>query len=501
MALNQWNRVVALFESTIVMPEAERDAWVRAQCGDDSEFYDEVRSLLDAAGAESNASRASPSTSSIEGRRYGPWQAERVLGTGGMGSVLLVHRADGEFEQTAALKLVSPHLAGPYFLERFRAERQILAHLNHPNITKLLDGGVAEDSGVPYLVMEYVDGLPLDKFADSCKLSIRERLQLFLKICDAVAFAHRNLVVHRDLKPSNILVETATGEPKLLDFGTARLLPEAGAANATTGLHRMVTPRYASPEALQHAPITTQADVFLLGVLLYEQVAGGWPFGEISTPADAAARIISGSIAPPDSRITEEIAQARSTSARELRGLARGDLAKVLGKATQAVLHKRYLSVEEFAADIRAYLEGLPVSAQAPTFLYRSSKFLRRHWTAAAGLAILVTGLSAAAVYSSNQAEIARREADRSFVAVCSMRALILSGSAAYTGQDLKVKDLIARSEKALEQSEPRFDPPFWRRSPPSAFQTAMWQRPNSSRGAGSKKAARRKTKWAKRRR
>ena len=459
MPNDQWKRVVDLFETASALPEAERDPWVRAQCAGNDSLYAEVRSLLDAARAESDATLASP-PSSVALLRYGSWQADRVIGSGGMGSVLLVHRADGEFEQTAALKLVAPHLAGPYFLERFRIERQILAQLNHPNITKLLDGGVAEDSGVPYLVMEYVDGLPLDTYADERKLSIRDRLQLFLKICDAVAFAHRNLIVHRDLKPSNILVESATGEPKLLDFGTARLLPQDGATDTTTTLHRLVTPRYASPEALRHAPITTQADVFSLGVLLYEQITGAWPFGDISTPVEVAQRITSGiPMAPPDSRITQKVAEARSTNLRELKGVLRGDLAKILQKATQTELSARYKSVEEFAEDLRAFLDGRPVSAQTPTPWYRARKFLRRHWLPAGAAAMLAIGLAGASIYSYKKAEEARREADRSFVATMALRRLIESASAASAGPDIKLSGWGTRSESDIADADPSIRP------------------------------------------
>ena len=413
MASDRWTRLVELFESALALPAGEREPWLRLQCGEDPGLFAEALSLLQAADAESRASL--PKELNLAGRRYGPWETVRLLGSGGMGSVLLVKRVDGDFEQSAALKLIAPHLAGPYFLERFRAERQILAHLNHPNITKLLDGGVAEDSGVPYLVMEFVDGLAFDHFADTHKLSLPARLQLFLQVCDAVEFAHRNLVIHRDLKPGNIMVETATGIPKLLDFGTARLMPTAGAEDANPTLYRLVTPRYASPEALRHAPITTQADVFSLGVLLYEQVTGAWPFGNPTTPADAVERITSGLLSSPDSTITPQVAESRSSSLRDLRRAVRGDLTKILSKATRPDLAHRYQSVAEFAADIRAYLAGKPVSAQNPTPWYRASKFLRRHWLPASAVAALAIGLTAAAIYS-------YREANRTLAANSTLR-------------------------------------------------------------------------------
>jgi len=404
----RWDRVVELFAAASEMPAGEREAWVRTECGPDPSLGAEVLSLLDAAAAErAAASRVlvPPVAEVATERRYGPWETVRLLGTGGMGSVLLVRRADGEFEQEAALKLIAPHLAGPYFLERFRAERQILAHLQHPNITKLLDGGVTSEGGAPYLVMEYVKGEPLDQYTDSRRLAVRERLHLFLKICAAVEYAHRNLVVHRDLKPSNIFVDEA-GEPKLLDFGTARLLPEAGEDDSIT-LFRFVTPRYASPEALHHGPVTTQADVFSLGVLLYEQITGARPFGD--SPVDVMRRITAGEMSPPEKQITEAGAAARSVSVRELSGLAGGDLAKILEKATRAELSERYGSVAELADDLRAYLEGRPVRARAATAWYVARKFLRRNWLPVTMAALMSLSLAGAAVYSRAQAQIAQR--------------------------------------------------------------------------------------------
>ena len=365
-----------------------------------------------------------------------------------MGSVLLVRRADGEFEQEAALKLIAPHLAGPYFLERFWAERQILAHLQPPNITKLLDSGVTSEGEVPYLVMEYVKGDPLDTYADARKLGVPERLQLFLKICAAVEYAHRNLVVHRDLKPSNILVDEA-GEPKLLDFGTARLLPEAGADDSIT-LFRFVTPRYASPEALHHGPVTTQADVFSLGVLLYEQITGARPFGD--SPVDVMRRITAGEMSPPEGQVTEAGAAARSVSVRELSGVAGGDLAKILEKATRAGLSERYGSVAELSDDLRAYLDGRPVRARAATAWYVAGKFLRRNWVAAT-LAVLTTlSLAGAAIYSRRQAKIAQRR----FVEVRQMANYLVgdihSGLQRIPGSTPLQREVVERSLRYLDE-------------------------------------------------
>lgn len=462
MASVRWKQVVELFDHASTLPPNHRLAWTRDQCGDDDALFDEVSSLLDAAVAESHAAaRHSSANCPEEKRLYGPWETVKTLGTGGMGSVLLVRRADGEFEQTAALKLVAPHLAGPYFLERFRMERQILAQLSHPNITRLLDGGVSAD-GTPFLVMEYVEGLALDRYADEQRLTIESRVRLFLKICDAVEFAHRNLVIHRDLKPSNILVSTATGEPKLLDFGTARILPgDVVESDSTVTVHRLVTPRYASPESLRRAPMTTHTDVYSLGVLLYELITGAWPFGEVSTPSEAARLIDSGSpMLPPESRImSDETARARSTSIRELRRICRGDMAKILHKATEPELGDRYQSVAEFAGDLRAWLEGEPVSAQVPTAWYRASKFLRRHWLPAIALFTLTVALAGTAMFSYSLARKARREADLSYVATMALRQLLESASYASSERDIKLSELARTSEPTVSQADPAIRP------------------------------------------
>lgn len=466
---DRWKLTVTLFEQACARPKPE--PWLREACGDDLQLFEEVRSLLDARQAEQLASiRSAPNSPGRQ--RYGQWEVLSLLGSGGMGSVFKVRRADGQYEQFAALKLIAPHLAGPYFLERFRIERQILAQLNHPNIAKLLDGGAAggdEERGeatseagnthpeTPYLVMEFVDGLAFDRYADSSKLDLPARLALFLKVCDAVEFAHRNLIVHRDLKPGNIFVETSTGEPKLLDFGTARLLVTEGDPATTT--HRLLTPRYASPEALRYAPVTTQTDVFSLGVLLYEQLCGAWPFGDASISAEAIEKITAASMLPPDSRVTQDIAEARSSTIRELKGVLGGDLASIVRKALEASPERRYKSVGDLAADLRAYLAGQPVSARAPTLLYRSSKFLRRHWLPASALGLLIVGLAVAAVFSYRQAQRAEREADLSFAALMGLKQLIESGAADSSAKDMRLADLLAQSEKALSTVDPAMRP------------------------------------------
>lgn len=450
-SLERWQRIVSLFDDAKRLPDQERENWLRSQCIDDPGMYEEIRSLLDAARAEEIAARDAPSDAGVAGRRYGPWEAVRVLGTGGMGSVLLVKRADGQFEQKAALKLVAGHLVGEYFLERLRSERQILASLRHPNITSLLDGGVTDD-GTPYLVMEFVEnGVPLDQYADSRKLTVRERLQMFLKVCAAVEFAHRNLIVHRDLKPGNILVN-AQGEPKLLDFGTARLLPE-GAANMTSTLHRFITPRYASPEALQHGPITTQADVFSLGVILFELITGAWPFGSAETSQQALQRMQEGLITAPSSCITAAAADARSSNAGQLRRVLSGDLGSILKKAVQGDTERRYGSVAELSDDVRAYLADLPVRAKKGDATYRLSKFLRRHRALVGALGFASIVLIGATSYALWQQHRANQEAERARAVSRFLSGLFALADPNRTGRaDMTIKELL---ETAAQTTDP----------------------------------------------
>ena len=323
--------------------------------------------------------------------QFGPYRCEAVLGTGGMGTVYLASRVDGQFTQKVAIKMLSAHAPGYEALEqRLRDERQILAGLNHPNITRLLDGGVTPD-GALYMVMEYVAG---KNFLDYCAerdLDLRSRLGLFREICGAVAYAHRNLVVHRDIKPSNILV-TPDGQPKLLDFGIAKIVI-GGEATTTMA---MGTPRYASPEQLRNQGVTTASDIFSLGVILYELVAGRWPFGDTASMVDTWRRA------------TQDVDPAPLPSRH---GYA--DLAVILNKSLAAKPEDRYRSVDDFSEDLRRYLYGEPVMARPQTVWYRAARFAGRYKAAVAAGVLAVTSLLVATVVSVRQANLADREAQR----------------------------------------------------------------------------------------
>jgi tRNA A-37 threonylcarbamoyl transferase component Bud32/tetratricopeptide (TPR) repeat protein len=320
----------------------------------------------------------------LAGERVGAYRLVRQIGQGGMGAVYEAIRADREFDQRVAIKLVRLGLDSDFLRQRFRGERQILARLSHPNIAALLDGGTTRD-GRPFLVMEYVEGVPILSYCESHSLRIRERLKLFRSVCEAVQFAHRHLIVHRDLKPGNILV-TPEGVPKLLDFGIAKAL-EAGEGTApaeasVTGL--LMTPEYASPEQILRGPITTATDIYSLGVVLFELLTSAKPYAiTTGSPHEISRQICEHPPIHPSAAAPEAL---RSTLA--------GDLDRIILKALRKEPEQRYASAEQFAADIDRYLQGLPVLARTQTLRYRAAKFVRRRKGALATalLVVLIAG-------------------------------------------------------------------------------------------------------------
>jgi eukaryotic-like serine/threonine-protein kinase len=441
MKSEDWQRLKETFNAIIELPEPERAAALE-KC--DAGVRREVEKLI-AAASEAADFIAEPAfievgfseenqTDFYTGRQIDSYQLLKAIGHGGMGTVYLAARRD-DFEKRVALKLIKRGMDTNSVLKRFVMERQILAQLEHPLIANLLDGGSTAD-GLPYLVMEYVEGQPVTKFCAARDLSIEDRLRLFQKICAAVSFAHQNLVVHRDLKPSNILV-TKDGTPKLLDFGIAKLLHPDWSLDtneATATMFRVMTPEYASPEQIRGLPIKTTSDVYSLGVVLYELLTGERPYKIDSRLPDEVARIVltEEPIRPsaisnfkfqisnskptnetdPNSnqRITKNDSAANPKSKIQNPKSLRGDLDNIILKALRKEPERRYQSVQEFSEDIRRHLEGLPVTAMADTRIYRIGKFVKRHKVGVlAGLFMflsLVAGISVA----SWQAIEARRE-------------------------------------------------------------------------------------------
>ena len=410
-----WLRVEELFHSALEQPESGRETWLVAQTGFAPEVREEVRSLL-AADRRNGELGAQAPAAAVElpghGQRIGPYLTERLLGCGGMGKVYLARRADGQFDQTVALKVMASHLAGEEFVRGFRNERQLLAALAHPNITRLLDGGVAS-SGDPYLVMEYIEGQPLDRYCAQRKLPVEARIRLFLQICEAVEFAHRHLIVHGDLKPANILV-TKDGTVKLLDFGTAKLLRDP---DGRVTQFALLTPRYASPEQLRGELVNTLSDVFSLGVILYEMLTGAWPFGDPKSTTDGVDRVLHGrGASAPAQAVSEDAAAERSVSRLRLRRQLEGDLSTILLKMLESEPAHRYASVREVKEDLERFRRGRPVHARPHSAWYAAGKFVARNRLAvsATGLSIVaLLSLTIFSVYESAQAQAQAARAER----------------------------------------------------------------------------------------
>src|SRR5580700_6574501 len=369
---DHWNRLEKLFYQALDLEPTARIAFLNQACGDNASLRKEVESLLKSSDKtfsflQKPIEEAVHHLNSIShGQRVGPYQLTGLLGEGGMGKVYLATRADHLYEQEVAIKLMHAGAKSQGLLLRFTTERQILANLNHPNIARLLDGGVTEEES-PYLVMEYVKGVSIDRYCRERSLAIKDRLQLFRTVCAAVEYAHKNLVVHRDIKPANILV-TPEGMPKLLDFGIAKLLsldPDEQALTRTTD--RMMTPEYASPEQVRGDPITTSTDVYALGVLLYELLAGKRPFRlETTNPLEMVRIICEQDPIAPSRAESENPGLAAPDAARKLSG----DLDNIALMAMRKEPSRRYVSVAALAGDVQNYLTGYPVEARSATWKY-----------------------------------------------------------------------------------------------------------------------------------
>ncbi len=417
-AARLWRRLDQLFGEASEVPAPDREAWLTALPPDDQPLAAELRSLLaahdcggdflQAAVEQAERSLGGGPEPELLGRRIGAYRLVRLLGRGGMGAVYLAERADEAFRQRVAIKLLPWALATAEARHRFQLERQTLARLEHPHIARLLDGGETAD-GLPYLVMEYVDGEPIDQFCQRQDLDLVRRLQLFREVCGAVAHAHRNLVVHRDLKPGNILV-TADGVVKLLDFGIAKLLPGAetdGTLPLTVAGRLLLTPLFASPEQVRGEPVTTATDVYALGLLLFRLMVGAHPYRFATESPVEVVRVVCDQ--PPPRPSVAATAGAAGLGLSALRRRLRGDLDNIVLKALRKEPERRYASVEALAEDLRRHLEQLPVRARPDTPGYRGAKFARRHRLVLAAAALIAASLLGGLLATVRQARIAER--------------------------------------------------------------------------------------------
>jgi eukaryotic-like serine/threonine-protein kinase len=481
----EWSRIEAILDEVLELDPAARAAALDSACCGNPGLRAHVDALL-AADAHASifldapaveyaagivAAGAAEQTLDSEeqpGDLIGPYRLIREIGHGGMGRVFLADRADGQFEQQVALKLVRSGPYGGEILQRFLRERQILARLEHPNIARLLDGGVTSD-GRPYFAMEYVSGEPITEYCDARALDVNRRLSLFTSVCDGVQYAHQNLVVHRDLKPSNTLV-TPEGQVKLLDFGIAKVLQEHPAESvADATLTRLgsgpMTPEYAAPEQVRGEPVTTATDVYALGALAYELLTGRGPHRvsrmtaaeveraiaerDIERPSSAVAR----RKAPADGETpSEKIAKVRGTDQRRLRGLLRGDLDTIVMRALQKDPSRRYASAGAFVDDVRRYQTGLPIAARRDSVGYRTSKFVRRHAIGVAATALVLASLVAGLIGTAWQARLASREAAKAREISAFLTGLFEVADPARTNAaDVTARELLDRGAGRIE--------------------------------------------------
>lgn len=478
MNQNTWKKIETIFKAAVELPVDKQESFVAEACQGNAALQNEIMQLLNADGNPHSmldghaldgielTPETLPSGTQIENYRI-----IELIGTGGMGTVYLAERSDGEFKQQVALKLIKNGRNNREVLSRFRNERQILARLEHPNIARLLDGGVTKN-GDPYFTMEYVDGEPIHFYCDRHKLSIEDRLSLFIEVCEAVRYAHRNLVIHRDLKPGNILV-TSSGEVKLLDFGIAKFLESDDAIMQTitqAGLMAM-TPEYASPEQIRGEAVTTASDIYSLGVILSLLLSGNPPYRlnsrSVAALVDAVCHtdplkpstglFLKNTSTEKPTTSPENTAQLRRLSIVKLKQMLSGDLDNICLKALRKEPERRYQYIDEFINDLRNYLDDKPVSASGDAFQYRAGKFIRRHRFAvissALTLLVLATLISFYTIRLAEERDRARLEAQKASQITEFLTSIFaISDPNESRGEAVTARELLDEGAKRLDQ-------------------------------------------------
>jgi serine/threonine protein kinase len=452
---DDWQKFSPLLDQAMDMDERQRDEWLKQLEPENPEAAAFIRAYFDTRERAARLGFLEGSLTGGEaepswiGKQVGPYTISALIGQGGMGNVWLALRSDGRFEGRFALKFLRAILSQIGGTGRFLREGKLLARLTHPNIARLIDAGMTPD-GDPYLVLDYVDGVPIDQYCDSRALSIEARLKLFLEVLAPIAHAHANLIVHRDIKPSNVLVD-ASGGVKLLDFGIAKLLESDGQAEADIGLTReggvALTPAYASPEQLTGGAVSVASDVYSLGILLYLLLTGRHPGGE--GPLTAAQLM--------HSTLSVEPARPSVAVSGKARKLLRGDIDTIVGKALRKEPSLRYASVTAFADDISRYLRHQPIAARPDTFAYRSGKFIRRNRVPVALAALAVLGILGGLVGTLVQAAAAREQRDFAFQQLQRNEEHdefldFLLSDASPSGKPLSADELLTRAERIVQK-------------------------------------------------
>jgi len=481
MDKNIWAEIKTIFYKAIELDQLEREKYLNEICKT-AELKNEILTLISAHNTSDNFLEDSiipykpiaDNSNLFIGKTFGKYKIEKLIARGGMGLVYLGLR-DDEVKQKAAVKIINPGISSLTVIKRFQAERQTLANLNHPNISKLLDGGITDD-GIQFLVMEYIEGIPIDEYCDKNNLSIKERLDIFLKVTAVVQYAHQNLVVHRDLKPNNILI-TKDGEPKLLDFGIAKILSSDEDRFETITQQGMwnLTPEFASPEQIKGESITTSSDVYSLGIVLYKILSGHNPYQIKSMfPADINKIITNTEPIKPSEIVIRkynedlnEIGESKNPiissniedTNEKIHKRLKGDLDKIVSMAIRKEVSRRYSSVEHFAEDIKRYLNYRPVIAHQDSLVYRTKKFLRRNKTIVTPVSIIfilinlgLAGVLWQGYIAAKERDIAKLEADKSNRIKSFLLEMISSPDPLKDGSEVKVIDVITDASQKLSR-------------------------------------------------